>query len=85
MDPKRFGQVISMKCIETAINPDDVVCPAFYTGYYAYDGSYACVHNVLGVNCNKGRIYISTLGIEENLGKEPAADILLKNIVEYLK
>ena len=84
MDPKRFGQVITSQCIETALTPDDVICPAFYTGYYGYEGSYACVHNAFGVNCGSGKIYLTTFDMEGTLGTEPAAEVLLLNFTEYL-
>ena len=85
MDQKRFGQVITKKCIEIQNVPDDVICPAFYTGYHGYEGSYGCVHNALGLNCGEGRIYLTTFDMEGNIGKEPAAERLLMNFVEYLK
>ena len=66
------------------ITPDDVICPAFYTGYHGYPGAYGCVHNALGTRHGDGWIYLTTFAIEENLGKEPAAEILLMNIIFYL-
>ena len=81
MDQERFGQVITNKCIETSLVPDDVICPAFYTGYHGYEDSYACVHNALGVNCGEGKIYLTTLDMENTLGIEPAAERLLMNFI----
>jgi len=85
MNQEIFGQVITARCFETRMTPDDVICPAFYTGHYASEGSYNCVHNALGVNCGKGKIYLSAFELEENLGVEPAAERLLVNFINYLK
>ena len=82
LDQKRFGQVVTNKCFETGIVPDEVICPAFYTGYHGYPGGYACVHNAFGVKCGEGSIYLMTFELEKNLEKEPAAGVMLRNLAE---
>ena len=84
VDQKIFGATISKKCFETTLTPDDVISPAFYTGYYGYVGSYQCAQSIAGFNSGKGMIYINTYRMEEVLDTEPAAGTLLLNIVNYL-
>ena len=83
-DQKIFGGVITPKCLETARTPDDVICPAFYTGYHGYVGSYQCVYNLAGFGVGAGMIYLSTFSLEETLQKEPAAGTVLLNLIRYL-
>lgn len=84
MDSACYGQIISPFCMETDRTPEDVICPGFYTGNHLYEGSYKCVHMIAGFGCGKGMIYINTLALEENLGVNPAADVMLLNLVNYL-
>ena len=85
IDQKIFGSVITKYSFETEITPTDPACPAFYTGYHGFEGSYGLVHNMLGIKCGEGLIYLNSFDIENNLNKIPAADKLLYNIVNALK
>ncbi|MBR5868637.1 MAG: hypothetical protein IKZ21_04265, partial [Clostridia bacterium] len=81
MNQKIFGHVITKYSFETEITPADPVCPAFYTGYHGFEGSYGLVYNMLGIRCGEGFLYLNAFDIENNLNKNPAADKLLYNIV----
>ena len=84
-DQRIFGQVISMRGFETRKTPDEVISPAFYTGYHGYNGSYGLFYNALGFKKGEGTAYLNSFDIELNLDKEPAAKILLVNYLNYLK
>ena len=84
-DQRIFGQVISMRGFETEKTPDEVISPAFYTGYHGYNGSYGLFYNALGFKKGEGTAYLNSFDIELNLDKEPAAKILLVNYLNYLK
>lgn len=84
VDQKLMGTVVNRKCFKTDDVPDDVICPAFYTGYHGIEGSYGCVHDVLGIEVGDGLIYLNALDIESKLDVEPAAKIILMNFIEYL-
>ena len=81
-DFPRFGQTFPHAAIETAKTPDRVICPAFYTGYYGYEGAYGAAHVISGFRYGKGELLFNCFGIEENLAVEPAAGILLKALID---
>ncbi len=83
-DQKLMGTVVNNRCIKTDITPDDVICPAFYTGYHGIEGSYGCVHDALGIKHGKGMVYLTTLDFAKTLGKEPASEVVLMNFLKYL-
>lgn len=83
VDSPRFGQTFPHPALETKKTPDRVICPAFYTGYYDFEGSYGCAHVVSGFRYGKGYLIFNCFDIENNLDKEPAAGILLRNLIDY--
>ncbi len=83
-DQKIMGTAINRRCIKFKGIPDDVICPAFYTGYHGVEGSYACVHDAVGLRFCDGMIYINAMDISGTLGTEPASSVLLMNYINYL-
>ena len=65
-------------CLDHPDAADEVVCGAIQTSYGYNSGPYVAVHRH-GV----GRIVINTLNIRENLGKDPVAERLLRNLLNY--
>ena len=84
LNQKIFGQTLKEKCFEVNITPKDVIAPAFYTGYHGFNGSYGLRYNAFGIEKGEGMLYFSSFLVEENLGDEPAAEILLNNFINYL-
>ena len=84
LNQKIFGQTLKEKCFEVNITPKDVIAPAFYTGYHSFNGSYGLRYNAFGIEKGEGMLYFSSFLVEENLGDEPAAEILLNNFINYL-
>jgi hypothetical protein len=84
VDSVRYGQTFPHSAIETERTPEDVICPAFQTGFYGYAGGYGCMHTMAGFAAGSGRIYFNSFALEALAGKHPAADMLLLNYVRYL-
>lgn len=84
VDSVRFGQTFPHAAIETQRTPEDVICPAFQTGFYGYAGGYGCMHTMAGFVVGSGRIYFNSFALEALAGQHPAADTLLLNYVRYL-
>lgn len=83
-DSVKYGQSYPRFCYMTSRTPDDIVCPAFFVGSPHVPGAYASAHTIAGFNSGKGRIYLNCFRLEENLGKNPAADMVLLNLINYL-
>ena len=81
----RFDQVFPHPAFTCGQVPDEVIAPAFLTGYYAVEGSYASMHSACGFTTGEGNIFLNCFDIENNLGQNPYADRLLMNYVTYLK
>ena len=64
--------------------PDEVICPAFLTGYHAVKDAYVAMHTICGFNMGEGKLYLNCFDIEHNIGKNPAADMLMLNFINYL-
>lgn len=84
VDSVRYGQTFPHSAIETARTPEDVICPAFQTGFYGYAGGYGSMHTMAGFHVGCGRIYFNSFALEALAGSHPAADMLLLNYVRYL-
>ena len=80
-----FGQTFPHIAFECEKVPDEVICPAFLTGYYTIKDGYSAMHCACGLNIGKGKIYLNCFDIENNIGKNPAADILLLNFINYIE
>ena len=65
-------------CLDHVDAADDVVCGAITTSYGYNSGPYVAVHRH-----GAGRIVLNTLNIRENLGKDPVAERLLRNLLNY--
>lgn len=84
VDFPTFGQTFPHLAFEGDTIPDDIICPAFLTGYHGVKDAYASMHSVCGFNKGKGRLYLNCFDIENNIEINPAADILLLNFINYL-
>lgn len=84
VDSVRYGQTFPHSAIETERTPEDVICPAFQTGFYGYAGGYGCMHTMAGFRAGRGNIYFNSFALEALAGRHPAADMLLLNYVRYL-
>lgn len=85
VDFPTFGQTFPHRAFETDAVPDYIISPAFLTGYHAIKDAYGAMQVAFGFNKGKGRIFINCFDIENNIGTNPAADILLMNFVNYIK
>ncbi len=85
VDYDYYDQVYPHNQLEGEALPDDIICPCFYTGSYLYDGSYGAFHNIAAYNYGAGRLILNTFYVEENLGANPAADLMLLNFVKYMR
>ena len=83
-DSVKYGQSYPQFAYMTSRTPDDIICPAFYVGSPHINGAYASAHTVAGFNSGKGKIYLNCFRLEENLGKNPAADTVLVNLINYI-
>lgn len=84
VDSLRYGQTFPRTSFHADALPQDILCPGFYTGFHAVDGAYLAVQNMAGYTTGQGKIYLNCFALEENLGKEPAADLLMAGLVQYL-
>ena len=65
-------------CLDHVDAADEVVCGAITTSYGYNSGPYVAVHRH-----GAGRIVLNTLNIRENLGNDPVAERLLRNLLNY--
>jgi hypothetical protein len=65
-------------CFQGLDEPAEVVCGAIQTCYKYNSGSYLSIHTH-----GKGRIVLSCLELIPNLGKDPVAERLLRNLLNY--
>ncbi len=84
VDFPTFGQTFPHLAFEGETVPDEVICPAFLTGYHAVKDAYAAMHTICGFNKGEGKLYLNCFDIENNIGKNPAADILMLNFINYI-
>ncbi len=84
VDFPRFGQTFPHPAVETAKTPDRVVCPAFYTGYHDFDDAYGSAHAICGFRRGDGELIFNCFAVEDGLAGEPAAGILLKELIDAL-
>lgn len=81
MDWEYYQQVISHELYEPDEEPAEVIAAAFAPGYWPegyVSGLHLCVHS-----CGAGRFVVNTLNILPELGRNPAADRLLLNLIRY--
>ena len=65
-------------CLKTIDLPDEAVCGAVQTSYGYNDGLYLGVYRI-----GSGTVILNCLNIRENLGKDPVAERLLRNLLNY--
>ena len=84
VDFPTFGQTFPHLAFEGETVPDRIICPAFLTGYFAIKDAYASMHCACGFDKGEGKLYLNCFDIENNIGKNPAADRLLLNFINYI-
>ena len=89
MDWDYYGPLIPKYIFDGQDTPDEVVAAAFAMGYNAgnteYEIGYASGVLFAGYRFGKGRFFINSFPILENLSIHPAADRMLMNILQYVK
>lgn len=82
MDLNFYGSVIARTSITDFQEDAENLVPAFAVGRPGGPGYWAG-SNLLAVKHGKGKLIFSTLRLTENLGKHPAADRILLNLVSF--
>jgi len=83
MDWDYYGPVISNLFFEGQDTPDDTAAAAFAVCHSSRPDGYAAGVMLGTYKVGAGRIVLNTFNILDNVGKHPAADRLLLNLVEY--
>ena len=82
LDWEYYGPVITHGLFDGQRTPDDVICAAFALGYPC-PGGYTSGVMMGAYRFVEGIFLINTLGILENVGRHPAADRLLLNLIRH--
>jgi hypothetical protein len=82
MDWDYYGPVISHTLMENQDEPAEVLAAAFSTGHIA-KGGYAAGLMMTRHTFGHGNFILNTLNILDNIGRHPAADQLLINLIRY--
>lgn len=82
MDWDYYGPVISHQYFEGQDTPTEVIAACFASGYCCKSG-YASGIMLSRYAFGKGNFILNTFNIQENVGKHPAADRLLLNLIAY--
>ena len=85
MDLDYYGHTVGCYVLEGLDTPDDVAAASFVTGNHNYPGGYASSVLVGAYNLGRGRFVLNALALLENLDKNPAADRLLVNLIQYAR
>lgn len=83
MDWDYYGPLIPRTLFEGQDEPDEVIAAAFAVAYHC-PGGYASGVLLACYSLGAGAFVLNTLPILENLGRHPAADRLLLNLVQWL-
>jgi len=82
LDNDYYDQVIPHMLFDGLDTPDDTAAAAFAVGY-SCPGGYAAGLLTGSYRIEAGQIVLNTLRIPEHLGRHPAADRLLLNLIRY--
>jgi hypothetical protein len=82
LDWDYYGQIISARFFDGEIAGDDVAAACFAVGYLCPDG-YIGGSLVSSHKLGSGRFILNSLRILENVDKNPAADRILLNMINY--
>ncbi len=78
-----FGGAFPHWIFQTDATPDEVVMPAFQTGFYKPQGAYALLWALAGFKVGQGTIYLNTTKLTQP-DVDPAAAVLLHGICASL-
>jgi len=78
MDPNVYREVLPQVALPLGDEPAEVVAGAINGQLGYFSGSLVSVHQL-----GAGRVVLSTLLIRENLGRDPVAERLLRNMLNY--
>ena len=71
-----FGGAFPHWIFQTDATPDEVILPAFQTGFYKPEGAYALLWAMAGFNVGKGKIYLNTTELSRPDAVPAAAKLL---------
>jgi hypothetical protein len=80
LDWDYYGPVITHELFDGQRTPDDVIVAAFALGYPCA-GGYASGVMMGAYRFGEGMFLVNTLGILENVGRHPAADRMMLNLI----
>jgi len=83
MDWDYYEQVSSNKFYAGQDTPDDVAAAAFALGHSGAPGGYDCGVMLCSYPFRTGRFILNTFTVLEHVGKHPAAEKLLLNMINY--
>jgi len=83
MDWDYYEQVSSNKFYTGQDTPDDVAAAAFALGHSGAPGGYDCGVMLCSYPFKAGRFILNTFSVLEHVGKHPAAEKLLLNMINY--
>ena len=83
MDWDYYGPLLSSTLFESDEDPADVIVAAFMTGHPEGDRGYGSGLMMASYRFGAGSVLVNTLRILENVGRHPAADRLLINLINY--
>ena len=82
LDWDYYGPVITHELFDGQRTPDDVIVAAFALGYPCA-GGYASGVMMGAYRFGEGTFLVNTLGILENVGRHPAADRMMLNLIHH--
>lgn len=77
-----FGDTFPHLVFSVKRLPDEMICPAFLTGYYAIPGSYGSYWAISSFTVGKGSITLNCFRLEHCTDEEPAAVRMLYNMIK---
>ncbi len=83
MDWDYYGPLLSPQLFTDQPTPDEVAAAGFIVGHANYADRYDCGVVLGAYRCGAGWFWINTLQLLEHLGRHPAADRLVLNLVRW--
>jgi hypothetical protein len=83
MELLHFRDVFAHSSFTTAVTPDHIGCPGFWTGYYGVKLGYGLTYALMGFDHGQGRVIFNSFELLNKLGT-PVADRLFTNLLNSL-